>query len=158
MTWSELGKGGVVYGKRIHSVTNLGGMNGLPAQAVLSKILDKAQSLDLTETSSGMTFTYCRANVVTGEVAYADTAKIVDSKSKPSAICYEDRNFPVDLAAGHILIRQNVAPCARCRASFRGWAKDRNCTIIVSGDEGYDHSPDNTVFIFSPIGAIYQWY
>lgn len=158
MSWSDLHGGQTVYGKRIHKVDNLGGMNGLPSQTVLASMLDKAQGLDLKATNSGMSFTYCRVAVVSGAAQFQKATSIVDKFSKPAAICYEDRNFPVELDPGHILIRQNVAPCTRCRASFRGWAKQRNCTIIVAGDEGYDASADNTVFIFSPTGAVYQWY
>jgi hypothetical protein len=157
MTWATLHNGETLYGKRIGSVDNLGGMNGLPVQIVLSQLLNKAQGFGLTAVNKGMSFTWARAVVANDVVSIQNEASIVDTANKSAAICHEDRVFPVNPGTGHIVIRQNVAPCARCRAAFRAWAKQRASTIIVAADKGYDSSPDDTVFIFSPTGAAYQW-
>ena len=157
MTWSDLHYGKTVYGKRIGSTQNLGGRNGLPNQAVLSGLLNKAQSLDLERVYKGMSFTWCRALVENQIISFHNETKIIDKGDKSSSICYEDRAFPINPGDGYILIRQSLAPCARCRAAFRAWAAQRGSSIIVSADKGYDNSPDNTVFIFTQARAVYQW-
>lgn len=157
MTWADLHAGQTVYGKRIGKTDKLGGMNGLPGQLVLGQMLDKAQGLSLTAVNSGMSFTYARALVKDNVVGLHNKTEITDTANKSAAICYEDRAFPVDPGDGDLVIRQSLAPCTRCRAAFRAWAKQRSCTIIVAADKGYDAAADNTVFIFSSTGAAYQW-
>lgn len=157
MTWANLHNNENLYGKRISKVDKLGGMNGLPEQVVLSQLLNKAQGLGLTSVYSGMSFTWARATVLNSQVSLDNQTEIVDTGNKSAAICYEDRAFPVSPGNGHLVIRQSLAPCTRCRAAFRAWARQRNSTIVVSADKGYDHAADNTVFIFAPTGAAYQW-
>ncbi|HNB89579.1 MAG TPA: hypothetical protein PLP91_04260 [Plasticicumulans sp.] len=158
MKWADLHQGQWIHGKRIGSVDKLGGMHGLPEQTVLAQLLNKAQNLNLKPVYTGMSFTWCRAVVTNHQVSCQNESSQTDTDSKSPEICHEDRVFPVSPGDGHLLIRQNLAPCARCRAAFRAWAKSRGSTIIVVSDKGYDSSPDNTIFIFGPTGAAYQWY
>jgi hypothetical protein len=157
MAWADLHNGETIYGKRISKTDKLGGTQGLPEHAVLGKLLDKAQGLPLATAYNGMAFTWCRGVVANGEVSFHNQDDRKDTQNKSAAICFEDRAFPLDLGDGHVLIRQSLAPCTRCRAAFRAWAKQRNSTIVVSADKGYDAAADNTVFIFAPTGAAYQW-
>jgi len=157
MNWSELHGNETIYGKRIGSVDKLGGMHGLPDQAVLNQLLDKAQRLDLEKVYTGMSFSWGRGVVANSKVTFHNEDKRKDTSNKSSAICYEDRAFPIEPGDGHLVIRQSLAPCARCRAAFRAWSKQRQSSIIVSADKGYDNAADNTVFIFAPTGAAYQW-
>lgn len=157
MAWSDLHNNENVYGKRISKIDKLGGTQGLPDQAVLGQLLAKAQGLGLPRVTTGMSFTWGQAVVLNGAVSVQNKTEIKDTGNKSAAICYEDRAFPVSPGDGHIVIRQSLAPCTRCRAAFRAWARQRGSTIIVSADKGYDAAADNTVFIFAPTGGVYQW-
>jgi hypothetical protein len=158
MKWSDLHRGQTLYGKRISSANKLGGLQGLPEKDVFAKMLNLAQTLDLDSVQSGMSFSWARALVDDGEVSLHNAGKKKDAENKPAAICYEDRLLPKDFdTGGHVLMRQSMAPCLRCRAGFRAWAKQRNSAIIVSAVEGNDTAPRDSVFIFAPTGATYVW-
>lgn len=159
MTWADLNAGKTVYGHRVSKVNKLGGSQGLPDQPTLDALLSGAQGLALTSVYTGMSFAWANATVHSGTVTISKATSATSAPHEKSAsVCHEDNVFPVDPGSNlHMVIRQSMAPCSRCRASFQAWAKQRQSSIIVSADKGYDGSPDDTVFIFAPTGAVYQW-
>lgn len=172
--WDELHKGKTVYGKNVGKVNRLGihpdenpdskkkalgNSNGLPDQEVLDKLIAAAQNLSLDDAQGKtMKFKWATAAVLNGDVAIGAKNDLV-SLNHPSSICHEDNVFPIDLNGNlHLVIKQSMAPCIRCRAAFKEWAKQRTSAIIVSSVKGYDKAPDGSVFIFSPTGGVFIWH
>src|ERR1041385_5819973 len=163
MAWSDLCGKGVVVGKKIALNTLWGagvqhdkrGKTELPAALTLGKMADKAQGLKVKESKGkGIGFSVVHCTIGNDGTTLNCTEKFnkfVNQKSG-AAVCYEDTFLPIEIPAGHILVRQTVAPCTRCRSGYRAWAQDRRCTIIVSADEEYDQSGKNPVFVFTPTG------
>jgi hypothetical protein len=165
MAWSDLCGGNTVDGKAIDLQTLIGpgvdhnrrGKSGLPAALILGRMIAKADGLKLKEgRGKGISFT-----VAQGTANPDDTVNAVEKfkdfvKNKAgAAVCFEDSILPLNFPDGHVLVHQSVAPCKRCRAGYRAWAQQRNSTIVVSSDEGYDGAPDNSTFIFSPTGLVF---
>lgn len=110
MKWADLHQGQWIHGKRIGSVDNLGGMHGLPEQAVLAQLLNKAQNLNLKPVYTGMSFTWCRAVVTHQQVSCQNESSQTDTDSKSPEICHEDRVFPVSPGDGHLRSARTSRP------------------------------------------------
>jgi hypothetical protein len=91
-------------------------------------------------------------NDVATTVLYKDIA----NKNKSASVCFEDEILPRKSEQGHtILVHQSLAPCRRCRTGYKTWAQTNVCTIVLSADDGYDGTPANAIFVFSPTGVVY---
>ena len=169
MPWADLcARGGLTTGTEVQ-LSQLSGHSadaallaaaGLPTAANLAKFLNKVQGLKLKETYSGISFNIVSAWVRGNDVLTTELFKEVQKIKDGSAVCYEDAVFfkklystPADGTT--ILVHQSLAPCERCRTGYKNWAKQRECTIIVSADGGYDKVPDNTLFFFTPTGDVF---
>jgi len=164
MSWSDMC--GMVTTKGTFVATNdLYGSNAdpvrlwraaLPPAANLALMAAKAQGLKLKAvTSSGMAFHIVTCGITRGVLSTFQVSNEVVSAKQGARECYEDRLLPINTTVGHILVHQSLTPCERCRTGYSKWAQDRECTIVVSADGGYDQIPDNPIFFFSPNGTVF---
>jgi hypothetical protein len=170
MAWSDLCGGSTVTGKEIDLATLYGfggdgtrvdhnkrGKTGLPAAETLSKMVGRADGLKLKDVKGkGISFHVAHCAIGgDGNPALTTLLNQFVNDKPGAAVCYEDVVLPRAAGPGHILVHQSMAPCTRCRAGYKEWARSRGCTIIVSADEGYDGSGDNKVFVFCPTGRVF---
>jgi hypothetical protein len=165
MAWVDLCGGTTVDGKAIVLQTLIGpkvdhnrrGKSGLPDAPILGNMVVKAGALKLKQgRGKGISFTVAEGTV-NGDntVNAAEKFKDFVNAKAGAAVCYEDSFLPLAFPNGHVLVHQSVAPCKRCRSGYRAWAQQRNSTIVVSSDDGYDGAPANSTFIFSPTGLVF---
>ena len=134
---------------------------GMPDAAIVAKMVKKAQSLPLADGHKGIAFTVARCAVDSnGGIATSDQSKqfIYMYDRRGSGVCVEDSVLPKEYKnnpIGPVLVHQSVAPCKRCRAGYKEWARQRVSTIVVSADENYDNCGANKVFIFTPTGLVF---
>jgi hypothetical protein len=165
MAWSDLCGGVTVDGKAIDLQSLVGvnvdhnrrGRSGLPDAIVLGNLVAKANGLKLKEgRGKGISFTVAEGTVnADNSVNAAQKFKDFVNTKGGAGVCYEDSFLPLAFPNGHVLVHQSVAPCKRCRAGYKAWAQQRNSTIVVSADDGYDGAPANRTFIFSPTGLVF---
>ncbi len=167
MDWSDLCDGDVVDGKAIDLRTLIGpgvdsdkrGKTDLPNATALSNMVGAADGLKLKAgRGKGISFTVAEGTV-NGDNSVNAAQKykeFVNNKGGKAAVCYEDTFLPLaGIGDGHVLVHQSVAPCKRCRAGYRAWARQLSATIVVSADDGYDGAPANSTFIFTPTGLVF---
>lgn len=164
MKWSDLCLDNVVTGKAVKLQTICGptvdhnkrGKTNLPAATTLLAMVNQACKLSLISgLGSGIKFHVALCAVSNQGMTITSKLNKHQKEKTGSAVCYEDMVLPIEMTPGHILVHQSVAPCKRCRAGYKAWAQSRQCSIIVSADEGYDQSGDNKVFIFCPTGMVF---
>jgi hypothetical protein len=166
MAWNDLCGGKLVDGKAIDLKTLIGagvdhdkrGKTDLPDALALGNMVDKAGKLKLTEgRGKGISFTIAEGTIAADNaVNAAQKYKEFVNWKQGAAVCYEDSFLPLTtIGPGHVLVHQSVAPCKRCRAGYKAWAKQLSATIVVSADEGYDGAPNDTTFIFAPTGLVF---
>jgi hypothetical protein len=159
--WEDLcTKGALTTGTAVtgNVATTLGGQNGLPGATALGLLIKGAQKIKLKDMKKGMAFSWKLAAVAKDELAVSKTGDFDQTDKPGSSGCFENFVWPRDFSGENtraLMIRQNVAPCARCRTGYKEWAKRDGLTIVVSSDEGYDKTADNAVFIFGPQGSVH---
>lgn len=170
MTWADLHQGKTETGKSIDMQTLYGfkddqtrvdhnkrGKTGLPDADVLGEMVSKAWDLKLKKlTGDGMAFHVTHCVVAAKKPVLTSKLNVLKSEKGGAAVCFEDVTLPVALPAdGDIVVHQSKAPCTRCRAAYKAWAKQRKCTIVVAADEGYDQSGPEPTFVFTPTGLVF---
>ena len=128
----------------------------LPAAATLAKFVDKAQRLKLKATNAGISFNIVNGLMNGNDVVTKELYNKAVTQRKSAAVCYEDAILPQDSDRGrNILVHQSLTPCKRCRTGYKTWAQNNACTIVLSADDGYDGTPANPIFVFSPSGSVF---
>jgi hypothetical protein len=166
MAWNDLCGGKLVNGKAIDLKTLIGvdvdhnkrGKTDLPNATALGNMVRAADKLKLKEGSGkGISFTIAEGTIAAdNSVNAAQKYKNFVNTKDGAGVCYEDSILPLGtIGPGHVLVHQSVAPCKRCRAGYKAWAKQLSATIVISADDGYDGAPDNTTFIFAPTGLVF---
>jgi hypothetical protein len=170
MSWEELCNGETVTGKQISLETIYGpdvdhnkrGKTGMPDAAILRNMVASADGLELKKVKKnkgkgeGISFHVASCAVApSGGLTITTKLNVLVDQKRGAAECYENRILPMQIQGGHVLVHQSVAPCLRCRAGYKAWAKQRGSTIVVSADVGYDGSGDNKVFICAPTGLVF---
>lgn len=174
MDWEEMciAGGGTIAGKKIDlktlnqdGIAKRADVTGMVDHAVLQQMMAAASKLKLPKATTdrkgkdkdGIAFHIARFNFSNegGAASHTEKSEYVDYKAGP-AVCYENTILPLDnVANGHLIIHQGLAPCTRCRAGYRKWAMERNCMIVVQADENYDRTGvGQPTFIFSATGRV----
>jgi hypothetical protein len=91
-----------------------------------------------------------------GQTTLVDQVNQYVGGAKDPRLCFEDKVLPVeDAPPGFLVVHQSLVPCERCRSGYRQWAQQRAQGIIVAGDDGYDSTEENTVFLFTACEVIF---
>ena len=166
MPWSDFCGNRTETGKKIDLQTLYGlGVNhdkrnktGLPAAATLAAMVGGAEDLPIDDRGHrGIAFNVAHCTIANGGLNIQSVLNQRVRDKQGAAVCFEDVILPPNAMPnqGHILVHQSVAPCERCRAGYKQWARNRRCTIIVSADDGYDGAADDSVFVFCPTGLVF---